>query len=322
MTRRFRTAMTERLGIEAPVILAPMGGVAGGALAAAVTRAGGLGLIGVGYAKEDWIEQQFDAAGNTPVGIGFITWDLARAPARLDVALSRKPRAVMLSFGDASPFADRIKKSGAALIMQVQSLAGAKQAAALGADIVVAQGIEAGGHGADPGDGRSLLPLVPAVVDGVRPIPVAAAGGIADGRGLAAALVLGAGGVLVGTRFYAATESLGHANAKRRIAEASADATVRTRIFDTARAIDWPDEYTGRALVNDFARQWHGREPALQSAIETEKPRYLAAAAAGDTDTMVVWAGQGLDLIQEVLPAGEIVSRLLTEADRALSGVG
>jgi nitronate monooxygenase len=146
MTRRFRTALTERLGIEAPIILAPMGNASGGALAAAVGRAGGLGLIGVGYNKEAWIEREFDAAGNTPVGIGFITWDLARTPARLDVALARRPKAVMLSFGDASPFAERIKRSGAALIMQVQSLAGAKQAAAFGADIIVAQGIESGVH--------------------------------------------------------------------------------------------------------------------------------------------------------------------------------
>jgi nitronate monooxygenase len=321
MARRFRTSLTERLGIEVPIILAPMGAVAGGALAAAVSRAGGLGLIGVGYGKQDWIEREFDAAGNTPVGIGFITWDLARAPARLDVALARKPRAVMLSFGDARPFADRIKASGAALIMQVQSLTGAREAAALGADVIVAQGIEAGGHGGAPGDGRTLLPLVPAVVDAVRPIPVVAAGGIVDGRGLAAALVLGAGGVLMGTRFYAATESLGHANAKRRLVEASADETVRTRIFDTVRAIDWPEAYTGRALLNDFARQWHGREPALETALDGEHSRYASAAAAGDTDTMVVWAGQGVDLIREIQPAGEIVSGLLGEADRALSGV-
>lgn len=321
MPRRFKTPLTERLGIEAPIILAPMGNASGGALAAAVSRAGGIGMIGVGYNKEAWIEREFDAAGNTPVGIGFITWDLARAPVRLDVALARKPKAVMLSFGDASPFAERIRKSGAALIMQVQSLAGARQAVALGADVIVAQGIEAGGHGATPGDGRGLMPLVPAVVDAVRPVPVAAAGGIADGRGLAAALVLGAGGVLIGTRFYAATECLGHANAKRRLVEASADETVRTRIFDIARAAEWPEAYTGRALVNDFARRWHGREQELESAIEAEKPRYLAALAAGDTDTMVVWAGQGIDLIREVLPAAEIVSRLLAEADQALSGV-
>ena len=321
MARRFRTSLTERLGIEIPIILAPMGAVAGGALAAAVSRAGGLGMIGVGYAKEAWIAREFDAAVNVPVGIGFITWDLARAPGRLDAALERKPRAVMLSFGDARPFVDRIKASGAALIMQVQSLGGAVEAAALGADVIVAQGIEAGGHGAAPGDGRTLLPLVPAAVDAVRPIPIAAAGGIVDGRGLAAALVLGAGGVLMGTRFYAAAESLGHENAKRRLVEASADETVRTRIFDTVRYIEWPEAYTGRALLNDFGRQWHGREPALERALDSERGRYADAAAAGDTDVMVVWAGQGVDLIRKVLPAGEIMSGLLREADQALSGV-
>ena len=315
----FRTALTELFGIRHPIVLAPMGMTSGGALAAAVTRAGGLGLIGVGYADEDFINREFDAAGNQPVGIGFITWDLAKAPKRLDVALARKPRAVMLSFGDAAPFVRPIKDSGAKLIMQVQNLALARKAKTLGADVIIAQGVEAGGHGGDPNNGRSTLPLVPAIVDAVNPVPVLAAGGIADGRGLAAALALGAAGALIGTRFIAATESLSHVNAKQRVAAAGGDDTLRTRVFDIGRAIDWPEEYTGRALANDFSGRWHGNEAALRQALDTERPRYFEAAGKGDTGTMVVWAGEGLDLIKDVQPAAMIVERIVAEAEAALA---
>jgi nitronate monooxygenase len=315
----FRTPLTDLLGIRHPIVLAPMGATSGGALAAAVSNAGGLGLIGVGYADAEWIDKEFDAAGNTAVGIGFITWDLAKTPKRLDAALARQPKAVMLSFGDAAPFVRSIKDSGATLIMQVQSLAMAREAKRLGADIIVAQGVEAGGHGGDPNNGRSTLPFVPAVVDAVAPVPVLAAGGIADGRGLAAALALGASGVLIGTRFIAASESLSHANVKQRIAAAGGDDTLRTRVFDIGRAIDWPEEYTGRALANDFSGRWHGRESALRDNLEAERTRYFAAAGKGDTGTMVVWAGEGLDLIKDVEPAAKILERLVTEAEAALA---
>ncbi len=315
----FRTAFTERFGVQHPIVLAPMGTTSGGALAAAVTRAGGLGLIGAGYSDAAWISREFDAAGNIPVGIGFITWDLAKSPHRLDAALARKPRAVMLSFGDAAPFAPKIKASGAMLILQVQSLTMAREAARLEADAIVAQGVEAGGHGGDPNNGRSTLPFVPAAVDAVSPIPVLAAGGIADGRGLAAALSLGAAGVLIGTRFIAAEESLSHANVKARVTAAGGDDTLRTRVFDIGRAIDWPEEFTGRALANDFSSRWHGREAALHGALATERPRYFAAADRGDTGTMVVWAGEGLDLIKAIEPAAAIVERIVTEAEDALA---
>lgn len=317
----FRTPLTELFGLKHPIVLAPMGAAAGGALAAAVTRAGGLGLIGPGYLGEDWISREFDAAGNTRVGVGFITWDLARSPRRLDVALERKPSAVMLSFGDAAPFVRPIKDAGARLIMQVQNVAMARAAARLGADVIIAQGVEAGGHGADPVAGRSTLPFVPAAVDAVSPVPVLAGGGIADGRGLAAALSLGAAGVLMGTRFLVATESLAHANTKARVAASGGDDTLRTRVFDISRAIDWPQEYTGRAIANDFSARWHGREDELVARGEAERQRYAAAAAKGDTGTMVVFAGEGLDLIRQVEPAAAIVERIAAEAEAALARV-
>ena len=312
-----KTPLTELLEIRHPVILAPMARVSGGALAAAVSAAGGLGLIGGGYGEAEWIEAEFAAAGNQRIGIGFITWCLAERPALLDQALARSPAAVMLSFADPAPFAAKIRQAGAKLICQVQSLSHARSAAAAGADVIVAQGSEAGGHGAT----RATLPLVPAVVDAVAPVPVAAAGGIADGRGLAAALMLGAAGVLLGTRFYAAAESLGHPAAKQRILAASGEDTVKTSVFDTARDLAWPAPYRIRGLANTFTERWHGNETALAEAGAAERARYGEATGRGDFDTAGVIAGEAVGLIGEVLPAGEIVERLVAEAESRLEAV-
>ncbi len=318
------TAITRLLGIDHPVLLAPMGGVAGGALAGAVSAAGGLGLIGAGYAdpalgfgSDDWVRSEFGKAGNHAVGIGFITWALERRPAALDHALGFRPKAVMLSFGDVAPHAAKIRDAGAVLICQVQTLKDARAAAANGAQIIVAQGTEAGGHGAD----RATLPLVPAVVDAVAPVPVAAAGGIADGRGLAAALVLGAEAVLVGTRFWATREALGHANQKALIERSGGDDTLRTSAFDTARGITWPEPYTGRAIRNAFADRWHERDDELRAEGEAMRERFFAAQRAGDTETAVTFAGEGLDLIADRPGAGELVRRIVDEAADTLTAV-
>jgi nitronate monooxygenase len=318
-----RTRLTEKLGITHPVLLAPMGSIAGGRLAGAVTEAGGLGLIGGGYGEEAWLEREFAAADNRRVGCGFITWSLAKQPRLLDRVLAHRPAALMLSFGDPRPFAKRIKAEAVVLICQVQNRDHALQALDAGAEIIVAQGTEAGGHGG----GRATLPLVPAIADLVaRRAPeamVAAAGGIADGRGLAAALALGAEGVLVGTRFYATLESLGHDKAKARIVTALGEDTLRTSVFDIVRGCSWPDGITGRALRNHFTMRWHDNEHKLAAALDSEMVRYQAAAPRGDVDTAVVFAGEGADLINDVPPAGEIVARLVTEAERALvAGTG
>jgi nitronate monooxygenase len=309
----FTTPLTRLLGIQHPVLLAPMGAVAGGRLAAAVTAAGGLGLIGPGYQGAQWIEREFGIAGDVRVGVGFITWHLERDPSALDAALAHRPGVVMLSFGHPGVFLERIRRADAKVIVQVQTLRDAREAATLGADAIVAQGTEAGGHGST----RALFSLLPAVVDAVDPIPVVAAGGIGDGRGLAAALSLGASGILVGTRFYAAEESLGHPDAKARIAAASGDDTVRTTVFDLVRAIDWPAPFTGRALQNTFTRTWHGRERELVEQ-STERERYAAASRADEYDTAVLWAGEGVDLIDKVEPAARIIERIVSQARVAL----
>ena len=309
------TALTRLLGIEHPILLAPMGSAAGGKLAAAVTNAGGLGLVGSGLASATVIRQEVAEAGNTRVGIGFILWALERNPAALDVALEAQPAAVMLSFGDPTPFTGRIKNAGCKIICQVQTLAQAKEAAAAGADVIIAQGRDAGGHA---GTTRGTMALVPAVVDAVDPIPVMAAGGIADGRGLAAALALGAAGVSMGTRFTASRESLWDPAMKAAALAAGGDQTQQTRVFDIVRGAPWPAIYPGRALRNAFAAEWHGREEALAADQAEQEKAYLAS---GDNDfaTRVVWAGEGVDLVNDIPSAAEIVERTVAEAAAILS---
>jgi nitronate monooxygenase len=317
------TRLTKRLGIPHPLLLAPMGSVSGGALAAAVTRAGGLGLIGGGYGDGEWVERQFAAAGNHRVGCGFITWSLARRPEVLDQALAHRPAAIMLSFGDPRPFAKPIKAAGAVLICQVQTLAHVADAITAEADVIVAQGSEAGGHGSV----RATLPFVPQVVDLVaREAPdtcVVAAGGIADGRGLAAALMLGADGVLLGTRFYASAESLAHPAAKAKMATATGEETVRSSTIDIVRDIPWPTEFTARIMRNAFTERWHGAETELAGAKAREMLRYQAAVTLGDFSTACILGGEAMGLFDAVLPAGEIVERIVAEAERSLrAGAG
>jgi nitronate monooxygenase len=290
------TRLTELLAIRHPVLLAPMDLVSGGRLAAAVSGAGGFGIIGGGYGNEIWLTRELDAAGDARVGVGFITWSMARQPRLLDLVLERKPPAIMLSFGDIRPHVDKIRHAGALLICQVQTLAQAKDAASNGADILVAQGAEAGGHGIS----RSTFPFVPAVADAVPSVPLVAAGGVADGRGLAAALMLGADGVLVGTRFYASQEADGFAAAKDRIVTADGDRTIRGILFDIARGNVWPAPYSGRLLRNDFSERWQGREAELLQNQAEEVPRYAAARADGDFNVAGVIAGEAVDLIGDI----------------------
>lgn len=307
----FDTTLTQRLGIRHPVILAPMGGVSGGRLAAAVSNAGGLGLVGGGYGDPVWLDNELEIAAKTsqaPWGVGLITW--AANPRIVEQCLSYTPAAFMLSFGDPRPYAQTIKSRGCKLICQ-EDLAGALAARDAGADLIVAQGAEAGGHGGL----RSTLPLVPAVVDAVAPLPVAAAGSIADGRGLAAALMLGAQGVLIGTRFYACREALGSEEAKHRIAAGRGDETVRTRVFDIVRGYDWPSQYTGRALRNRFLQRWLGHEGELQTQVPVLRDEFFSAAALGDCDTAMVWAGEAIDLIHDTPDAASLLASIASQAE-------
>jgi len=306
--------LTRSLSLRHPLVSAPMAFAAGGALAAAVSRCGGLGLIGGGYGDPAWIEEQFDAAGKERVGIGFITWSLRKSPSLLTDALKHRPAAVMLSFGDPRPFVDEIRAAGAKLICQCQNMEHVEDALDVGADLVVAQGAEAGGHGAL----RGTLSYVPEAADFLaRHAPdtlLLAAGGIADGRGLAAALMLGADGVLIGTRLWAAQEALVKQGHHQAIVDTNGDGTLRTRVADIARQIPWPRGFTARIRRNAFTDRWHGREDLLEQSVAVEGPRYRQAFAEGDPENTAVWFGEAAGVIDAVEPAAVIVERMVADA--------
>ena len=320
---QLQTTLTRTLGIEHPILLAAMDLVADARLAMAVIEAGGYGFLGGGYGDEAWLKQELAVLApaarerGRAFGVGFITWSLARKPHLLDVALEHGPGAVWLSFGDPVAFAQRIKASGAKLVCQVQTEAMAKAALDAGADILVAEGAEAGGHGVS----RGTLALVPAIVDlaGSR-VPVVAAGGVADGRGLAASLMLGAAGVALGTRFYATVEAAGFEAAKRRIVEASGDDSLRSVVFDISRNNVWPAPFTGRCLLNEHLRRWLGREVDLLRSMGVEGERYAAARTAGDFDTAAVIAGEAAGLIHDIPRADQVIYRTVHEAAELLRG--
>ena len=312
-----RTAFTELLGLRHPIALAPMGGSAGGALTAAVSNAGGLGLLGGGNPDRDWLDRELPLAANgtrQPWGVGFQSWAVDKAT--ILRALEYRPSAVMLSFGDPRPLAGPVRASGALLIIQVTTLDEARQAADLGADVIVAQGTEAGGHGAR--HGWSTLAFVPVVADLASPLPVLAAGGIADGRGVAAALTLGAAGALVGTRFLATAEALTDPAAKKAIVSSGGEDTERSAVLDIARGSRWPREYTARTLGHPFLDEWRDREDEL-AASPSAKSDYQRGVASGELPPEPVWASQAIDLITDLPPAADVVASLAAQASAALT---
>jgi nitronate monooxygenase len=313
-----RTPLLDLLGISHPIVLAPMDLVAGARLTAAVSTAGGFGLLGGGYGDEAWLARELDLLGRSRArfGVGFITWSLAKRPQLLDQVLERTPAAVMLSFGDPRPFVRRIKRAGALVMCQVQSVTLAREAVAAGADVLVAQGTEAGGHAGD----RGLITLLPEIVDAIdAAVPVVAAGGIADGRGLAACLMLGGAGVMLGTRFYATEEAAGARAAKERIRAASGDDTLRSIVFDISRNNVWPAPFTGRCLRNAHTDRWVGRENELKQRADEESARYAAARLAEDFEVAAVIAGESSGLIRDVSTAASVVARIAREAEVLVS---
>ncbi|WP_264060124.1 NAD(P)H-dependent flavin oxidoreductase [Mycobacterium montefiorense] len=319
MNSALSTRLTEFFGIEHPILLAPMAMVSGGRLAAAVASGGGLGLIGGGYGNADWLRSEFGEAGGAKVGCGFITWSLAREPELLEQVLDRQPAAIMLSFGDIRPFAERIHAAGVPLIAQVQKLDQARQALDVGAEIIVAQGGEAGGHGMAV---RSTFTLVPEVVDlvvaGSPETLVVAAGGVADGRGLGAALALGADGALVGTRLWASAEALVSPRAHQRAIPAGGDQTFRTRVYDVVRQLDWPANYNARALGNAFLDTWHGNENQLSAVLPDAVATFEKAEPEQDFDAAPMLVGEAIGLVRDIRPAADIVREMAADAARIL----
>ena len=330
MTQLNASRFSKQFSLTTPIALAPMALASGGALAAACARAGALGLVGGGYGDLAWTQREYrlalQAVDSQRIGIGFITWKLDEDASALDwvldLPLEERPRAVMLSFGDARRYAARIAASGAPLICQIQRLEQAAQALEAGAQVLVAQGAEAGGHGMNGLNGRSTLTLVPELADwlaGHAPETLLlAAGGIADGRGLAAALTLGADGALLGTRLWATQESLAPLGAKQAALAAGGDGTARSAVFDILRRKHWPAPYDFRALRNDLHRSWEGRVDALRAAPEAARASYDAGVQAGDYSRAHATVGEAIRLVHDLPEAGVLVKRLHAQAQAVL----
>lgn len=298
------------LGIDLPIMQAGMSTYTTPELVAAVSNAGGLGIIGSLGRSPDELREEIGKVRELttrPFGVNHVVSQIdARA---IDVTLELRVAVLSLSWGRAADLARRAHDAGIKVLHQVNSPEEAGQVAADGADVIVAQGTEGGGHVG----GMSTLPLVPQVVDVVNGVPVLAAGGIADGRGLAAALMLGAQGALIGTRFLATPEARGRGHSKDVILNALGSQTVASKFFDDVLGIRWPGALV-RSIRNPLLDRWAQRQQDWALAADQIRPSLEAAMAAGD----FVLAGESAGMIHDIVPAGELVQRIAREAEALL----
>jgi enoyl-[acyl-carrier protein] reductase II len=316
MSFPYRTRVCDMLGIEVPIVLAGMGYVSRAELCAAVSEAGGMGVLGAGSMSADALRSEIRRVRSlTKRPFGVDTWqtDPPRAPGQVEVVLEERPAlwVVFSPFRDAPPRGvDEARRRGIRVMSLVGTTAEARAHAAAGVDGLIAHGYEGGGHTSDEGIGT--FALVPQVVDAVS-LPVLAGGGVHDGRGLVAALALGAGGVWVGTRFVNAAEAPIHAGYQRAIQEARDEDTVVTRAYSGLPA---------RVLRNRFTGSWASREADIKPFGEQQRvagDRVTSGVYQGDRDEGQLPAGQIAGAISDVLPAREIVTRMIEEAREVLA---
>ena len=308
------TPLCTLLGIDHPILNASMAGTATGALAAAVSEAGGFGMIG-GTNSEgaSWLREQISIARSLtsrPFGVGFIS-SFPDTEELTGVALEAGVAAITHSFADPTAFVAPAHAAGVKVFVQVQTLTQAITAARAGADVIISQGGEAGGHAGAIG----TFALLPAVVDAVAPVPVVAAGGIADGRGLAAALLLGAQGAWMGTRFVTSDEWGGSSWEREAVLAATSDDTVQTRVYDLIAERPFPAVNPDRMLRNSFIDRWTGRESEISAHREALQAEVAAGHERADLAVAGVSAGVSAGLITSARPAGEIVREIIRDAE-------
>ena len=302
--------LPEPLRTRVPLIGAPMAGPGGGRLAHAVTRAGGLGMVGVNHTRDaGWIRDQaaVAGAGGTSYGVGLMAWALEDNPDQLDAVIGLRPALVSVSFGELAEPVGRLREAGILTATQVGSLEDLELAESAGVDVVVARGGEGGGHGRNA---LATLPLLQLVLERTDR-PVYAAGGILNHRGLAAVLAAGAAGAWVGTAFLGCVEAEGTPAARAALFEATG--TGYGRVFDAAQEAPWPREFGGRSVANGFFDAWAGHEDELDDAA---RARFRSAVADGDYSVAHVYAGQGVAALTGERTAADV----LAEFARALPG--
>ena len=321
------TRITELLGIDRPIISAPMVKMSGGRLAAAVSSAGGLGTFGCVNAANttgpEYIREQIGfirSQTDKPFGAGFITQHIAAAPQNFEAVLEEEVPVILFSFADPRPWLSLAKESGAKAICQVQTVEAARIAVATGADVLAAQGNESGGHTGV----MNLLPFLVRLVEEFPDVPIIAAGGISNGRSLAAVLAAGADGAWMGTAFVATEENDERPDSQKElIVRSNGDDTVYTEVFNIINTAatggaPWPEGVGARAFSNRFAREWHGREAELRERLEEVLPPYNEARQRGDIDAGPSYFGESAAFINAVRPAAEVVRTVCDEAEQQL----
>jgi NAD(P)H-dependent flavin oxidoreductase YrpB (nitropropane dioxygenase family) len=313
-----RTPICDLLHIEHPVALGGMGSATSPELVSAVSNAGGLGALGCHHLEPDQIGERTASIRrqtNKPFGLNFLLFDTRDET--FGTALELRPPVIQFAWAkaeqDLRSYFDRSHKAGTLVTYMAGTVPEAKRAAKAGADIIIAQGTEGGGHVG----WMASMPLLPMVVDAVAPTPVLAAGGYADGRGLVAALALGADGILLGTRFLATVESPLHPNFKQAIVDSDGHDTQLSEIPDIASGLVWPGAMI-RSRRNRFIERWAGREWALRRDRAKAAENLAAARRTGDVDEGPLSMGQDAGLIHDIPPAGEIVTRIVREAEEIL----
>ena len=317
-----RTRFTELLGLEYPVMSAPMSNHSGGQLAAAVSLAGGLGTFGgTNDFSPEWLRQQIAhirAQTDQPFGVGFITQLIEYNTTNIEIALEERAPVIVFSFADPSPWLGRAKEAGAVTICQVQSLELAQQSVDAGADVLLAQGNEAGGHTGE----MNLLPLLVELVERYPQVPVLAAGGITTGRALAGVVAAGAEGASLGTAMLATPEAVEVPPAfKEQIVLSDGQDTAFTRLYDLLGTRPWPEGIAGRVYRNRLVREWDGRDPEILARREELASDVAEARARYDTELSAVYMGQGAGHVNAIRPAGDVVQDICQEAEDILRNV-
>jgi NAD(P)H-dependent flavin oxidoreductase YrpB (nitropropane dioxygenase family) len=308
--------MCEVLGIEHPVVLGGMPTVYNSAeLTAAVSEAGGMGIVGCTYLAPDEIAgvvSQVRTLTDRPFGLNSLMF--LDDEAGYEAILAARPRLISLAWPrkdqNLEPWIAAAHGVGSKVGFMAADVEDAVRGAAAGADLIVAQGTEGGGHVGWIG----LSVLVPMIVDAVVPVPVVAAGGVADGRGLVAALAYGAAGVLLGTRFLATRESALHPNHKQAIVDSDGHDTVLTDIPDIISGLSWPGAMS-RVKRNQLIDRWTGREWALRQNLAAASENVRNARAAGDSEDAPLFYGQDAGLINDLPPAADIVGQIVAQAE-------
>ncbi len=326
----WRTPLCHQLGIAYPILSVGMGPMAGPALAAAVSNAGGGGVLGGVFMPAPYLRQEIRrlrTLTDKPFGVNLILPLLQDG--QIDACLAEKVPLLVLFWGDPRPYVAEAHRRGTKVFIQVGSAEEAAAAVEAGVDAIIAQGVEAGGHVKSR---TSLLTLVPVVVDAVTPVPVLAAGGIANGRGVMAALSLGAQAVSLGTRFLCSTEACATQAYKERVVRSTAEDTVYTTLFD----LGWPDA-PHRVLRNTAFEAWEaagrpasGQRPGEGTIVGTvsiagttlEVPKYGAmlplTGFSGDMESIALYAGESCSVVRDIKPAAQIVQDLVSEAEEVI----